>query len=46
MKFIILKLHGSYIVEAEDFDGAAEAAYNNHTGWNDVMAIVKMEETE
>ena len=44
MKFIILTKYGSYIVECEDFEAAVYKAYNNHTGYDDVMAIVRMDE--
>ena len=47
MKFIIItKDYGSFIVEAEDFAQAAEMAYDNHTGYNNVQAIVKMPDEE
>lgn len=45
MKFLILTCYGSYEIEAEDFEDAVRQAYNNHTGYADVMAIVKKEET-
>lgn len=42
MKFLIITTYGSRIIEAEDFDEAAESAYDNHTGYRDVEAIVKL----
>ena len=46
MKFLILTCYGSYIIEADDFLDATERAYKNSTGYDHVMAIVKMEETD
>lgn len=46
MKFIIITTYGSYIVEAEDFAQAADNAYDGHTGYRDVQAIVKMPEQD
>lgn len=44
MKFVILRKYGEEIVDVDDFDEALWAAENNHTHWDDVMAIVKVEE--
>ena len=44
MKFIILTKYGSYIVECEDFEAAIHEAYNSSTGYDNVMAIVRIEE--
>lgn len=42
MKFLIITRFGSTIIEAEDFEKAAEYAYDDHTGYRDVEAIVKL----
>ena len=44
MKFIIIEKWDSYIVEAEDFDGAISRAWNNHNGYQDINAIIKVPE--
>lgn len=44
MKFLIITCYGSYIIEAEDFQDAAERAYDTHTKYNNVEAIVKLPE--
>ena len=44
MKFLIITCYGSYIIEAEDFQDAAEKAYDTHTKYNNVEAIVKLPE--
>lgn len=44
MKFIIITTNGTRIIEADDFDEAADEAYDSHTGYRDVQAIVKMPE--
>lgn len=46
MKFIIITTYGSYIVEAEDFAQAVDNACDDHTGYRDVQAIVKMPEQD
>lgn len=43
MKFLIITAHGVHEIEAEDFAAAADQAYDDHTGYNDVYAIVKAE---
>ena len=42
MKFIIITNYGSRIIEAEDFAQAADETYDDHTGYRDVQAIVKV----
>ena len=42
MKFLILTNYGSRIIEAEDFDDAVDNACDNHTGYDDVNAIIKL----
>ena len=44
MKYIIITKYGSYTVEAEDFEQAVEEACDDHTGYRDVQAIVKVPE--
>lgn len=44
MKFLIITRYGSYTVEAEDFQDAAEQAYDTHTKYSNVDAIVKLPE--
>ena len=43
MKFLIITAHGVHEIEAEDFATAADQAYDDHTGYTDVYAIVKAE---
>ena len=44
MKFLIIEKYGGYTVDAEDFEEAVGEAYDNHTGYKNVYAIVKIEE--
>ena len=45
MKFLVVrKYYGPEVVEAEDIKEALESYYNNHTGYDEVWAIAKMEE--
>lgn len=44
MKFIIITTNGTRIIEADDFDEATDEAYDSHTGYRDVQAIVKIPE--
>ena len=43
MKFLIITTFGQYYIEAEDFENAAQQCYNFHTGYRDVIAIIKIE---
>ena len=44
MKFLVVrKYYGPEVVEAEDMEEALRSCYNNHTGYDEVWAIVKME---
>ena len=45
-KFLIITKYGIRECEAEDFEDALHQAYNNHTGYDDVFAIVRADETE
>lgn len=42
MKFVILTTHGETIVEAEDFAKALENVYDDKTGYDDIMGIIKL----
>ena len=42
MKFLIITRYGSRVIEAEDFERASNEAYDDHTGYRDVEAIVKL----
>ena len=44
MKFLILSKYCSYFIEAEDFEEAVREAWDQHSGYEYVMAIVKVEE--
>ena len=46
MKFLIIEKYGGYTVDAEDFEEAVSNAYDNHTGYKNVYAIVKIEQEE
>ena len=46
MKYIIVKIYGSSVVDVEDLEAAVSEAYNNHTGYDDVLAIVKVPEDD
>lgn len=46
MRFLILTTYGIRETEAEDFETAADDAYDTHTGYKNVLAIVKAEEGE
>mgnify|MGYP003313085329 CR=1 FL=1 len=42
-KFLIIEKDGQYVVEAEDLEDAVQETYNNHTGYRDVQAVVRLE---
>ena len=46
MKFLIITKFGENVIEAEDFAQAADNAYDDHTGYRDVMAIIKLPDDE
>jgi len=46
MNFLIATIHGTRIVEAGDWDGALEEAYDDHTEYRDVILITKIEEVQ
>ena len=39
-KFLIITTYGKRIIECEDFYKAVEEAYDDHTGYEDVVAII------
>ena len=43
-EFLIITVTGSYRIYCEDFLKAVEESYNNHTEWDDIMAIVRIPE--
>ena len=45
-KFLIITKWGIRECEAEDFEDAVQQAYNNHTRYDDVFAIVRADESE
>lgn len=46
MKFLIVTKHGTRIEEAEDIAVAADKSFDNHTGFKDVIAVVRMPDDE
>lgn len=46
MKFLIVSKYGTWTEESKtsDFEEIASKIYNNHTGYNDIIAIIKIEE--
>ena len=46
MRFLIVSKYGTWIEESEigDFEEIAGKIYNNHTGYDDIIAIIKIEE--
>lgn len=45
-KFIVITNYGSYIIEATDFEDAFSEACDNHSGYSDVLAIVRAPEED
>lgn len=43
-EFLIITKYGSYKVHVADFEEAVYQAYNIHTGYADVIAIISTEE--
>ena len=39
---MIIEIHDQYIIEATDFEDAFNKAYNNHTGYSDLIAIIRI----
>lgn len=44
MKYIIITTYGQRIIEAEDFEAAVQEAYDDHTHYWGVQAIVQLDE--
>ena len=44
MKYIIIREYGENIIEAEDIENAVYASYDTHTGYDDIVAIVRIKE--
>ena len=44
MKFLIITTYGRYTVEAEDIEAALSEAYDSHTGYKNIQAIVRIDE--
>ena len=45
MKFMIIWESWQRIIEANDFEDAFNQAYDNHTGYSHLVAIIKIEES-
>lgn len=43
MKFLIITEYDRRQIDAEDFEDAVSQAYNYHTGYDNVIAIIKIE---
>ncbi len=46
MKFILLTKYGVRLVEVEDIEEAIKTAYDNNTGYDNVLGIVVAEDNE
>ena len=44
MKYIIIKEYAEYVIEADDFEDAFNKAYDNHCGYDNLIAIVRVNE--
>lgn len=44
MKYIIITKYGQRIIEAEDFEVAVREAYDDHTQYREVQAIIQLDE--
>ena len=42
MKFVIMTTYGSYVIESDDIEDALSNAYDNHTGYDNVVGIVRV----
>lgn len=42
-KYLVITKYGQYQIEGTDFENAVFQTYNNNTGYEDVMAIIKIE---
>ena len=43
MKYLIIATWGQRIIEAEDLEDAVRKAYEDHTGYDNVQAIIKID---
>lgn len=43
MKFMIVTTNGTYFKESEDFESVANEVYDHHTGYDDIVGIIKVE---
>lgn len=43
MQYLVITKFGQYQIDADDFDDAVQQAYDNNTGYRDVVAIIKIE---
>ena len=46
MKFVVITYYTTRIIEADDIGDAVEKSYNNHSGFADILAIVRIPEEE
>ena len=44
MKFLIITTYGQYTISAEDMGAALDEVYDNHTGYKNIQAIVRIDE--
>lgn len=43
MKFMIITTNGTYFTESEDFESVANEIYDNHTGYDNIVGIIKID---
>ena len=43
MKYFIITKYSQYQIEAKDFEDAFDQAYRHHAGYDDLIAIIKIE---
>ena len=46
MKFVVITYFTTYIIEADDFGDAVEKCYDNHSGFVNILAIVRIPEED
>lgn len=46
MEFLIITKFGRYKVEAEDIEEAVQKAYDNHCGYSNIQAVVRIDEDD
>lgn len=42
MKFVVMDKHGSYVLIASSFEDAFEQVYSDHTGYSELVGIVRI----